>query len=153
MSTSPAVPLPPLRILLDNGFQSGPLDGAWWPRSHDLASEAADLVDQFPHLLGRVTRLLFSRPDWDSADAAPGVERSIHQVRTSHGMVKAGSFPRDDTHTMILKLASGQRLRLLVVPSETEPDVAAQVMEKAADERNTASARTLLGLAPADAGL
>jgi hypothetical protein len=32
--------------------------------------------------------------------------------------VKAGSFPGDDTHLMILMLASGQRLKLTVIPSD-----------------------------------
>jgi hypothetical protein len=33
--------------------------------------------------------------------------------------VKVGSFPSDDTHLMILTMGSGQRLKLLVIPSDT----------------------------------
>jgi hypothetical protein len=33
--------------------------------------------------------------------------------------VKVGSFPSDDTHLMILTMGSEQRLKLLVIPSET----------------------------------
>jgi Family of unknown function (DUF5994) len=144
-STTPAA-REPLRIRLDNGFTSGPLDGAWWPQSRDLQTEAADLVDHFPDLLGGIDRLLFSRPDWDAVRGAP----SLRQIHAAVGPVKVGSFPSDDTHVMIVKMRSGQRLRLLVVPSDTDPDLAAVVMERAADDRNTQSPSVLLGLSGPD---
>jgi hypothetical protein len=135
-----------LRIRLDNSFQSGPLDGAWWPQSRDLQAEAADLVDHFPDLVGRIERLLFSRPDWDPATSAP----SMRRIQAGRGAVKVGSFPSDDTHIMVVKLSSGQRLRLLVIPSDTAPDQAASVMEQAADDRNTRPPTALLGLSGPD---
>jgi hypothetical protein len=138
----------PLRIRLDNSFQAGPLDGAWWPQSRDLQEEAADLVDHFPHLLGRIDRLLVSRPDWDAVRGTPSARR----IQAARGAVKVGSFPSDDTHLMIVKLSSGQRLRLLVVPSDTEPGLASSVMERAADDRNTRSPSALLGLSGPDQG-
>lgn len=141
MTTSPTVSISsptlaervPLRLRLDNSFQSGPLDGAWWPQSRDLQREAADLVDHFPGLVGRIERLLFSRPDWDAVSGAP----SMHRIQAARGAVKVGSFPSDDTHVMIVKMSSGQRLRLRVVPSNTEPGLASRVMQQAADDRNT----------------
>jgi hypothetical protein len=148
LSSAPSTPTGrvPLRIRLDNGFQSGKVDGAWWPQTRDLQIEAADLVDHFPHPIGRVERLLFSRPDWDAVAGAPSARR----IQAHRGPVKVGSFPSDDTHLMIVKMMSGARLRLLVIPSETEADVAVRVMELAADERNAASAAELLGLIGAD---
>jgi hypothetical protein len=136
----------PLRIRLDNGFQSGHVDGAWWPQSRDLQVEAADLVDHFPHLIGSIERLLFSRPDWDAVAGAPSARR----IQAHRGPVKVGSFPSDDTHLMIVKMTSGARLRLLVIPSDTAPAEATRVMDLAADERNQASARELLRLTGAD---
>lgn len=136
----------PLRIRLDNGFQSGPLDGAWWPRSRDLEVELADLVDQFPHPAGGIERLLFSRPDWD---AVPGVA-SVRRIQAEDGPVEVGSFPSDDTHVLVVVMRSGARLRLLVVPSDTEPALAARIMEQAADERNEQSPAELLGLSRPD---
>ena len=135
-----------LRLRLDTSFQSGPLDGAWWPQSRDLQVEAADLVDHFPGLIGQIERLLFSRPDWDAVGGAPSMRR-IHAAR---GTVKVGSFPSDDTHVMVVKMSSGQRIRLLVVPSDTEPGLASRVMHQAADDRNTESPSTLLGLSGPD---
>lgn len=154
MTTSPTgfIPSPtatervPLRIRLDTSFQSDPLDGAWWPQTRDLQREAADLVDHFPHLVGRIERLLFSRPDWDAVSSAP----SMRWAQPARGAVEVDSFPSDDTHLMIVKMSSGQRLRLLVVPSSTEPDVASRVMQQAADDRNTESPSTLLGLSGPD---
>jgi hypothetical protein len=43
---------------------TGHLGGVWWPQSRDIQVEAADLVDHFSDQVGRIDRLLFSRPDW-----------------------------------------------------------------------------------------
>jgi uncharacterized protein DUF5994 len=107
----------PLRLRLVEPSSPGRIDGAWWPRSRDLRTEAADLVDNFPVGTGRINRLLFSRPDWD--DAVVG-GRGLHRIDARRGPVKVGSFPSDDTHLMILTMASGQRLRLVVIPSDTD---------------------------------
>jgi hypothetical protein len=106
------------------------VDGVWWPQSRHLQTEAADLVDNLPRSVGHVNRLLFSRPDWD--DALVG-GRGARRVQTGRGPVKVGSFPSDDTQLMILTMATGQRLRLDVVPSDTEPAVA-QARINAVDE-------------------
>lgn len=154
MATSRGVSLPPptadervaLRVRLDNGFQSGPVDGAWWPQSRDLLAEAVDLVENFPHPLGGIKKLLFSRPDWD----AVALTSQPHHIRTRRGSVEVGSFPSDDTHLMIITMRSGQRHRLLVIPSETPPDLAARILEEAADERNTLGPAALLKLVGPD---
>jgi hypothetical protein len=114
-STKPApAPRPPIRLELADDPASGSLDGAWWPRSRALPAEVADLVDHFPTSVGHINRLLFSRPDWDDC-VADG--RGVRVVLVARGRVKVGSFPSDDTHLMIATLASGRRLRLLVIPS------------------------------------
>lgn len=135
-----------LRLRLDNGYQSGPVDGAWWPQSRDLQAEAADLVENFPHPHGRIRKLLFSRPDWDAVAHSP----EAHHITTRRGAVEVGSFPSDDTHLMIITMRSGQRHRLLVIPSETPPDLATRIMEEAADERNRLGPAALLELAGPD---
>jgi hypothetical protein len=111
------------------------VDGVWWPQSRNLQTEAADLVDNLPVAAGRINRLLFSRPDWD--DAVVG-GRGARKVQTGRGPVKMGSFPSDDTQLMILTMASGQRLRLDVVPSDTEP-VEARARIDAIDDANAAA--------------
>jgi hypothetical protein len=94
-------------------------EGVWQPQSRTLSVEAADLVDNLPADIGRIHRLLFSPPDWDDALEAGG--GGTRRVMTGRGWVKAGSFPRDDTHLMILTMASGERIRLQVVHSDSDP--------------------------------
>lgn len=144
LATAPDPARGPIRLSLRQGPHSplGPVDGAWWPRSRELTSEVVDLVDHFPQEVGRIQRLLFSPPDWD---AAPGTAHP-RRIQAARGPVKIGSFPRDDTHLIIVKMASGERLQLLVIPSQTTPDVAERALSRAADEKGTDGARALLGL-------
>ena len=115
-SPTPTAARKPLRLRLRGTSASGVTDGVWWPQSRDLQVEAADLVDHFPPAVGRISRLLFSRPDWDNAAVDGHGVRKIHAAR---GPVKVGSFPHDDTKLMIAVMANGQRLKLLVIPSAT----------------------------------
>jgi hypothetical protein len=133
----------PLRLELRPLDVPGHVDGGWWPQSRDLQVEATDLVDHFPPQVGRINRLLFSRPDWDDG-VVDG--RGLRRVQAARGPVKVGSFPNDDTHQMVLTMASGRQLRLLVVPSNTEDSEAHHLLKASADEvptgRTTALDRT-----------
>jgi hypothetical protein len=113
------------------GAVPGHVDGGWWPQSRDLRVEAADLVDHFPPEVGRINRLLFSRPDWDDG-VAEG--RGLRRIQAARGPVKVGSFPRDDTHQMVLSMASGQQLHLLVVPPATDDSEAGSLLEASSEE-------------------
>jgi hypothetical protein len=117
-SNSPTTPAErvPLRLGL-SARSSSSLGGAWWPQSRDLQLEAADLVDHFPEAAGHISRLLFSRPDWDHPTVSG---RGVRRINAGRGAVKVGSFPRDDTHLMILSMSSGKRLNLRVIPSDTD---------------------------------
>ena len=129
-----------LRLRLDHDVARGGLDGAWWPHSRDLATESAHLVDTFPVQVGRIARLLYSGPDWPRADD----QAQVRRIRTEHGSVKLGSFPSDDTHVMVVTLASRERLHLLVVPCDTDPASAERVMAAAADVDDRRTAHQLL---------
>ena len=85
------------------------LDGGWWPHSRDLATEFADLVDNFPVENGRVFRAVYSPPDWD---AAP------RWVAVRGRFVRVGHFPRDDTHVIYLTTGNRDTYCLLVIPPE-----------------------------------
>jgi hypothetical protein len=89
----------------------GSLVGAWWPQSRDLDVEVADLVDNFPGPR-RIARLGFSRPDWSTHP------RSVNVAR---GRLKVGSFPKDDTHIIVLTLSDHTRVNVLVIPPD-HPD-------------------------------
>jgi hypothetical protein len=123
----------PLRLQLSESPGRAALDGGWWPQSRDIDIELADLVDRFPPFFGRVHRALYSRPDW---------ETQPRNVRVARGMLKTGSFPRDDTHLMILSMSTHTRLHLLVVPP-AEP-LGRQAMTISADPWNRLSAAEIL---------
>lgn len=101
-----------LRLHLSDPSERSAVDGSWWPQSRDLAVELADLVDHFPKQLGEVHRVVFSRPDWDTAP---------HRVRVARGLVKVGSYPRDDSHQVWLTMSTGQLIRLSVQTPEPGP--------------------------------
>jgi hypothetical protein len=104
--TAPATPgRGPLRLDLAAVLGAGADDGEWWPRSRDFAVEAADLVDHFPPQLGQVNRLVFSRPDWDSAP---------HRLVVDHRLIKVGSYPVDDGHRLMLAMSDKRLIRLRV---------------------------------------
>lgn len=136
----------PVRLALISGHHPGRLDGAWWPQSPDLLREARALADRLHAEIGDVARLLFSRPDW----AAPASGRFPRHLRTAGGRVDLHSFPSDDTHIIIVTAASGRQLRLLVIPSATEPALAQAAMRSAVDENDTSSPGAMLGLAGPD---
>jgi hypothetical protein len=148
MTTSPgdstaseAVPARvPLRLELRPAGAAGPVDGGWWPQSRDLRVEAADLVDHFPPEAGRINRLLFSRPDWDDG-VVDG--RGLRRIQAARGPVKVGSFPGDDTHQMVLSMASGRQLRLLVVPSNADDAEAHRLLKASSGEAPSGRAGAL----------
>lgn len=145
MTTSPVHPAPgaahddrePLRLRLVDEPGRDALDGGWWPQSRDLAVELADLVDHFPAGYDRIMRALYSPPDWDG---------HLRRVPIARGQLKVGSFPRDDTHLMLLTTNSGDRrvLRLLVVPPELSAAQGEEAMLAAASRGNAHTAAELL---------
>lgn len=102
----------PLRLRLGRPPGQDRLDGAWWPYSRDLESEMSDLVHQFPPTHGRISRAVYSRPDWDTAP---------RRLTAGGRVVEVEALPRDDTHVLIVELGDGSRLTLLVVPPDFTP--------------------------------
>lgn len=135
-SPAPSTPRSPLRLRMSDTAGPGRLDGGWWPQSRDLAVELADLVDHFPPERGRIVRAVFSPPDWD-----PGPRR----VPVAGGYVKAGSFPRDDTHVILLRTSDRNMLRVLVVPPGLSSTRGEEALLAAAARGFTNRAADLLG--------
>ncbi len=126
-------PRRPLRLRLSGSPGQATLDGGWWPRTRDIDVELADLVDGFPPAFGGVNRALYSRPDWDTQPRS---------VRVGRGRLKTGSFPRDDTHMVVLSMSTRTQLRLLVVPPD-QPH-GEQAVALATDPSNRLSAAEIL---------
>lgn len=122
-----------LRLVEDPGRES--LDGGWWPRSRDLTLELRALADGFPRGLGRVTRVGFSRPDWDSAP---------RQVDLGTRVLKVGSFPDDDTHVLIVQTGDRHRFTLLVVPPSFTDAQGEEALLAASTAGNSHSATEVL---------
>lgn len=153
----PHIPLPvplqlrrardPLRLVLLDTPNQGPIDGAWWPRSRNLAVEIADLIDHFPAYSGRVGRILFSRSDWDRTLDGHGVPGGWPQfVNTSRGRIRVGSIPEDDTHLIRLVMSrhSLQRITIMVVPSDIGSTQGSRLMAQATDPDNRRTAALLV---------
>ncbi|MEV3860757.1 DUF5994 family protein [Streptomyces sp. NPDC050095] len=103
----------------------GLLDGAWWPRSRDLAVELPALADVLGPLWGRITRVAVNPMHW------PVVPRKV----TVHDHVmKVGWFtPELDPHKLLLLSYGAGRWDLLVIPPETDDASAARLMSAACD--------------------
>ncbi|MFF5710517.1 DUF5994 family protein [Streptomyces sp. NPDC012756] len=102
---------------------TGLLDGAWWPRSRDLAAELPPLVDALEERYGRITRVTVNPTRW------PVVP---HKVPATGHTVHVGWFTEQDPDKMILLSYTIGRCDLLVIPPEAEPAAAARLMATAA---------------------
>lgn len=107
------------RFALRSPYVSGLPDGAWWPRSRRLSDELAGLFALWPPEAGRISRILFSPPDWD--DHPRSVDIPGRRVKT-------GGFPQDDTHQLTLTMREGRQLSITVIPPNTPPLVVRRLL-------------------------
>jgi hypothetical protein len=98
-----------------------PDDGAWWPENRSLQDQLKFLFASWPATQQRISRVSYSPPDWDDRPRMVAVG--------DNRLVKTGSFPRDDTHLIVLTLSDGSRQSIRVIAPETPPDVAAEILE------------------------
>lgn len=134
-STVPINSADTLRVVLAAPRRNRPLDGGWWPHSRDLAVELADLVAGLPAGAGRAVRAVYSPPDWDTPP---------RRVPLARAYLKVGSFPRDDSHVLDLRMLDGTTLRLLVVPPTADPRQARSALAAAAAPEGTGTAASIL---------
>ncbi|MFF4550511.1 DUF5994 family protein [Streptomyces sp. NPDC001435] len=99
------------------------LDGAWWPRSRDLAHELSALADVLDPLWGRITHIVVNPRHW------PIVPRRLF---VNGHVVKVGWFTSElDPHKIQLLSYTAGRWDLLVIPPETGALSAARLMAAA----------------------
>ncbi|WP_394619990.1 DUF5994 family protein [Lentzea sp. JNUCC 0626] len=106
---------------------SGYVDGAWWPRSRDLAAELPALLAAPAVRLDGITRVSYGLAEWEAAPrrlVADGVR------------VRLNGFWTRPAHTLDLIAGDRRRLTLLVVPSDTDPFAAHHMMTSAARQDN-----------------
>lgn len=131
--TAPPVVRGSVRLRLVTTTRPGNLDGGWWPRSRDLATELVDLADHLPAHLGRLTHVQCSGSDWDG---------TVERVPVGGRTVTVVSRPHDTHH---VDLATERTtLRLLVVPPGFNDADGEEALLAAATPGNNHSARDLL---------
>ncbi|MGW7431068.1 DUF5994 family protein [Streptomyces sp. NPDC054861] len=130
-----APPVPARLTLTPETTLAGSLDGAWWPRSHDLSVELPSLVDAVQDRFGRITRVTVNPARW------PVVP---HKVPVTGHTVHVGWFAEQDPDKMILLSYAVGRCDLLVIPPGTEPAAAARLMTAAAAPGGVLTAGVLM---------
>jgi hypothetical protein len=114
---------------------TGYVDGAWWPRSRDLAAELPPLLAVLATRLGPVHRVSYNITAWE---AAP------RRLEVGGRQVRLGGFHVQDAHAVDVIGPSGSRLTLLVVPPHTDQATAHHIMMAASRRDNVDGIEHLL---------
>jgi hypothetical protein len=88
---------------------TGYVDGAWWPRSHDLTHELAALATVLAVRLGRVERVAYALSTWDVAP---------RRLDLGGRSARLEGFSYQDRNIVHVTGVNGGRVSLLVVPPE-----------------------------------
>jgi len=123
----------PLRLKLKpkTAIAVGQVDGAWWPRSRDLALELRALL---PVLAVRLERVTYHLGDWDPVKRKIVVDGSV---------VRIGGFRSQRAGTLDV-LAELHRVTLLILPPAASPRPVHRVMLTAGHRDNADSVADLL---------
>ncbi|CAM5573202.1 DUF5994 family protein [Streptomyces narbonensis] len=114
--------------------REGVLDGAWWPRSRDVATELPDLIRALTAHLGPVTRVGLDTDAWEEVPT---------RVVVNDRVVRLDSFPVGDD-TVLITRGDNDHFALLVVPPDTTPDAARDAMARAVGAGNVTQAAEIL---------
>jgi Family of unknown function (DUF5994) len=114
---------------------SGYVDGAWWPHSDDLPTELPDLLSVLSVRLGTVGRVMYNLDEWAKAP---------RRITTGGCSVRLDGYHRQPANTLEVLDLHGNRIVLLVVPAQTEPDHAHSIVMAAAATDNASSVDSLL---------
>ena len=112
----------------------GVLDGAWWPRSRDIAAELPALIAALAEYLGPVTRVGLDAGAWEALPT-----RLVIDDRVVH----IDSFPVGDD-TVLITRGDRDHFSLLVVPPHATPDAARAAMAEAVRAGNVTQADQIL---------
>ena len=115
--------------------RSGFVDGAWWPRSDDLATELPDLLAVLSVRLGPIDRFIFNLNEWPTASA---------KFSTGGRRVRLDGYRRQPANTVEVLGLNRNRIVLLVVPPNADPDKAHATLMAAAVPSNKSTVDNLL---------
>lgn len=121
----PPPPAPPLLRLYLAPESTLPrrIDGAWWPRTSDLAAELTQLFCGLPRGWGRIVRVLVNSTVWTGA---PGRMLVCDRVVRLRGATTAHA-----PGTIVLMAPGHGRRDLLVVPPHATERAAASLISAA----------------------
>jgi hypothetical protein len=116
------------RLVLEDQWGAGPLDGAWWPDSEDAVRAVPGLVEALPDTAGPVSRLALPMSDWsdDQPKTMQLEDRTIHLAW----------FAGMQRHTARITFESGDAVTVLVLPTDTEAETASNVLSQAGEQRS-----------------
>ncbi|MFF1393283.1 DUF5994 family protein [Streptomyces sp. NPDC058287] len=110
------------------------LDGAWWPRSHNIEAELPTLVTELTSRLGPIARVGLDSAAWEELPTRLIIDDRVvhldaHEVGDGTALVTRGD---------------GDYFVLLVVPPESDPAAARAAMARAVHDDNITEAAQLL---------
>ena len=120
---------------------SGYVDGAWWPHSDDLAAELPDLLAVLSVRLGRIDRVMYNVNEWAKATA---------KLATGGRAVRLDGYRRQPINTVEVLGLNRNKIALLVVPPNTDPDEAHATLMAAAAPGNDSTIDSLLMISARD---
>ena len=119
--------------------RSGVVDGAWWPRSGDLADQLPALLVELWDRLGGVERVSYNLTAW------PGAPR---RMRVGGRLVRLGGYRTQDPLSIdLVSGVDGRITTLLVVPVETGDEKAEAALAAGFDPGRVGNVGSLLELA------
>ena len=120
---------------------SGYVDGAWWPRSDDLAAELPDLLAVLSVRLGRIDRVMYNVNEWAKASA---------KLATGGRAVRLDGYRLQPINTVEVLGLNRNKIALLVVPPNADPDEAHTTLMAAAAPGNDSTVDSLLTISARD---
>jgi hypothetical protein len=114
---------------------TGYVDGGWWPRDDDLATQLPDLLAVLSVRLGSVTRVTYNLDEWAKAP---------RKIPIGGRIVRLDGYRRQPHNTIGVLGGRGDKIVLLVVPAHTEPDRAHAMVMGAAETDNASTVDMLL---------
>jgi hypothetical protein len=115
--------------------ESGYVDGAWWPHSEDLTAELPDLLSVLSVRLGPIGRVIYNLNEWAKLPA---------KFATDGRTVRLDGYRLQPIHTVEVRGLNRNRIVLLVVSPNADPDQAHAIMMTAAGPSNASTVDSLL---------
>ncbi|WP_264081191.1 DUF5994 family protein [Streptomyces spectabilis] len=114
--------------------RDGTFDGAWWPRSRNLAAQLPGLIRALTDKLGAVTRIGLDAGAWDV---------HLHSMAVDGHLVRIDWSEVED-HTMLVTRGQQDIFSFLMLPPHADGTAAHAAMTLAVRDGNSASAAEIL---------